>query len=123
MKSIHSRSDTHSPPRHRATCSFGISPARIFHLRFWQLGLHFCKPCIAHLFGPERLLRTPELLEQPHWAAESAAWFWSVKGLNALADRGEFAAITRKINGGLNGLEARLELWARGRAVLCVSST
>ena len=78
--------------------------------------------CSLALFGDERLLRTPELLEQPQWAAESAAWFWSVYGLNALADQDQFNTITRRINGGLNGLEDRLQLWARARAVLCVSS-
>lgn len=79
--------------------------------------------CSLALFGDERLLRTPELLEQPQWAAESAAWFWSVNGLNALADQDQFNTITRRINGGLNGLEDRLQLWGRARAVLCVSST
>ena len=79
--------------------------------------------CSLALFGDERLLRTPELLELSQWAAESAAWFWSVNGLNALADQNEFNAITRKINGGLNGLADRLQLWERARAVLCVSST
>lgn len=79
--------------------------------------------CSLALFGDERLLRTPELLEQPQWAAESAAWFWSVNGLNALADQEQFNTITRRINGGLNGLEDRLQLWGRARAVLCVSST
>jgi putative chitinase len=74
------------------------------------------------LFGDERLLRTPELLELPQWAAESAAWFWFVNGLNALADQNEFNTITRRINGGLNGLQDRLELWGRARAVLCVSA-
>ncbi len=60
----------------------------------------------------------PELLEQPEWAALSAAWWWSTHGLNELADRGEFAAITRRINGGLNGQSERLELWERAKAVL-----
>jgi len=78
--------------------------------------------CSLALFGDERLLRTPELLELPQWAAESAAWFWSVNGLNALADQNEFNTITRRINGGLNGLQDRLELWGRARAVLCVSA-
>ncbi|HCT3917267.1 TPA: glycoside hydrolase family 19 protein [Pseudomonas aeruginosa] len=60
----------------------------------------------------------PELLEQPAWAALSAAWWWSTHGLNDLADRGEFAAITRRINGGLNGHAERLALWERAKRVL-----
>jgi len=78
------------------------------------------RQCSLGLFGDERLLELPELLEQPQWAAESAAWFWERGGLNALADRDEFNSITRRINGGLNGLQDRLQLWARARAVLCL---
>lgn len=81
------------------------------------------RQCSLGLFGDERLLQQPELLEQPQWAAESAAWFWEQQGLNALADADQFNSITRKINGGLNGLEDRLQLWARARVVLCASST
>ncbi len=32
-----------------------------------------------------------------------AGWFWQSKGLNELADSGQFAKITRTINGGLTG--------------------
>ncbi|ELK4757846.1 TPA: glycoside hydrolase family 19 protein [Pseudomonas aeruginosa] len=60
----------------------------------------------------------PELLEQPDWAALSAAWWWSTHGLNELADRGEFAAITSRINGGLNGQAERLALWERAKRAL-----
>ena len=77
--------------------------------------------CSQALFGDERLLLQPELLEQPQWAAESAAWFWQRNGLNELADNDQFTTITRRINGGLNGLEERLRLWTRAKAVLCVS--
>ncbi|POA58733.1 MULTISPECIES: glycoside hydrolase family 19 protein [unclassified Pseudomonas] len=76
------------------------------------------RQCSLGLFGDERLLELPELLEQAQWAAESAAWFWERAGLNALADRDEFNAITRRINGGLNGLEDRRQLWGRARSVL-----
>lgn len=75
--------------------------------------------CSRALFGDERLLTQPQLLELPRWACESAGWFWHSHGLNALADRGEFNHITRRINGGLNGLESRLKLWARAREALC----
>ncbi|MFU4909513.1 glycoside hydrolase family 19 protein [Pseudomonas aeruginosa] len=60
----------------------------------------------------------PELLEQPEWAALSAAWWWSTHGLNELADRGEFAAITRRINGGFIGQAERMALWERAKRVL-----
>lgn len=66
------------------------------------------------------LLTSPELLEQPQHAAASAAWFWHSRGLNALADRGDFVGITRKINGGTNGLADRQTLWERARKVLGV---
>lgn len=75
--------------------------------------------CSQGLFGDDRLLQQPQLLEQPQWACESAGWFWQSNGLNELADRGQFTSITRRINGGLNGLDERLRLWARARAVLC----
>lgn len=64
------------------------------------------------------LIGNPELLELPQHAAMSAAWFWSMKGLNTLADQGDFTKITRRINGGLNGLEDRLQLWGRAKKVL-----
>ena len=77
--------------------------------------------CSQALFGDDRLLLQPQLLEQPQWACESAAWFWQSNGLNELADKGQFTTITRRINGGLNGLDDRLQLWARAKAVLCAS--
>lgn len=64
------------------------------------------------------LVKQPEQLELPQHAAMSAAWFWATKGLNTLADQGQFNIITRRINGGLNGLQDRLDIWARARAVL-----
>lgn len=73
--------------------------------------------CSQALFGDDRLLRTPELLEQPEWAAESAVWFWSSRNLNALADADRFTDLTKKINGGTNGLEDRK---ARYRLALSV---
>lgn len=75
--------------------------------------------CSLALFEDLRLLKQPELLEQPQWAAESAAWYWWANGLNVLADQDDFTGISRRINGGTNGLEARIELWIWARAVLC----
>ena len=49
----------------------------------------------------------PELLETFEYAALSAGWFWDKAGLNALADKDDLLAITKKINGGTNGLDDR----------------
>jgi putative chitinase len=64
------------------------------------------------------LISQPELLVQPKYACMSAAWFWATKGLNMLADAGDFERITRRINGGLNGQDDRLELWKKATEVL-----
>ncbi|HVN83829.1 MAG TPA: glycoside hydrolase family 19 protein [Candidatus Binatia bacterium] len=40
-------------------------------------------------------------------AVDVACWFWQIHGLNALADGDDIEAVTRRINGGLNGLEDR----------------
>ena len=37
----------------------------------------------------------------------SAAWFWYIKGINVHADLNNIERVTRKVNGGLNGLEDR----------------
>lgn len=50
----------------------------------------------------------PELAAQPREAAMVAGWYWEENGCNALADAGRFDAITRAINGGMNGYADRL---------------
>ncbi|MNJ76754.1 hypothetical protein D3C77_741010 [compost metagenome] len=48
----------------------------------------------------------------------SAGWFWQGRGLNSLADKGDFLAITKRINGGTNGLDDRKALYQRALEVL-----
>ncbi len=64
------------------------------------------------------LIHHPELLEQPEHAAMSAAWYWGSRGLNSLADKGELLLITKRINGGTNGLADRQALNERALMVL-----
>ncbi|MBW1249570.1 glycoside hydrolase family 19 protein, partial [Pseudomonas tolaasii] len=64
------------------------------------------------------LISKPELLELPQHAAMSAAWFWSTRGLNTLADQKDFTKITRRINGGLNGQADRQALYDKALQVL-----
>lgn len=55
-------------------------------------------------------LKNPDLLLEEANAMISALWFWNKAGLNELADKNDLKGITRKINGGYNGLEHRKEL-------------
>lgn len=64
------------------------------------------------------LLRTPELLAKPLGATKSAMWYWMTRHLNDLADRDDIVAITRKINGGTNGLTQRKLYYQRAKLVL-----
>jgi putative chitinase len=64
------------------------------------------------------LINQPELLEQPQYACQSAAWFWATRGLNTLADAGDFDKITRRINGGQNGAAERKALYEQALKVL-----
>jgi predicted chitinase len=54
----------------------------------------------------------PELAAQHAIGWRIAGLYWKAKGLNELADRGDFLAITKGINGGTNGLASR-ELFLR----------
>ncbi|MBB5610528.1 MULTISPECIES: glycoside hydrolase family 19 protein [unclassified Janthinobacterium] len=64
------------------------------------------------------LLAKPELLEQVVLACRSAGWFWQMRGLNALADTGNQVKVSQRINGGSNGLAARLGLFEVAQRVL-----
>jgi putative chitinase len=72
----------------------------------------------ARFNGVPDFAEVPEALCEPQWAALSAADYWDDKGLNVLADAGEFERITRKINGGLNGLADRIARWERAKQAL-----
>jgi putative chitinase len=48
-----------------------------------------------------------EWIETKDGALASALWFWNTNNLNKIADTGEVAALTKRINGGTIGLEDR----------------
>ena len=59
----------------------------------------------------------PELAATIENAARVAAWYWN-NGCTPLADAGHFEALTRRINGGTNGLEDRIERYKRALGAL-----
>jgi putative chitinase len=58
------------------------------------------------------LVDNPDLLLEPIYAARSAAWFWSTNKCNVFADAEDIEGLTRRINGGLIGLEDRKKRYA-----------
>ena len=64
-----------------------------------------------------KLVESPELLLRPVGASRSAGWFWRVNDCGPLADAGEFEKLTKRINGGLIGLEDRKARYDRVLAV------
>ncbi|ASW00121.1 glycoside hydrolase family 19 protein [Paraburkholderia aromaticivorans] len=99
-------------------------------------GLRFCGRGLVQITGRRNymlaalgldldLIHHPELLEQPANAALSAAWYWSNRKLNALADAGNFLGVSRTVNLGSatskatpNGYSERLALYGAAKKAL-----
>lgn len=62
-------------------------------------GLALGKPFAEH----------PELVLEPENAALSAGWFFNKRNLNSLADNEDWETMTKRINGGTNGIKDRIE--------------
>ena len=58
------------------------------------------------------LVANPDLLLEPVYAARSAAWFWATNKCNNFADAGDIEGLTKRINGGLIGIEDRKKRYA-----------
>lgn len=50
-------------------------------------------------------------LETPKGALESACWFWRVNNLNKICDDGDIVLLSKRVNGGTNGLDHRKHKW------------
>jgi putative chitinase len=65
----------------------------------------------------EDVVSNPDLVAEPRLAALSAAWYWSSRNLNKLADTPGVEDETRVVNGGTLGLEEREKLFKAALAV------
>lgn len=71
------------------------------------------------LYGDTRLLDTPDLLETDmDISVCSACWFWDTHNLNQYADNSDIEGMTKRINGGLNGLSDRIERYNNALTIL-----
>lgn len=77
------------------------------------------RACSLYLFGDDRLVATPDLIaEDKNIAVGAAAWFWNANGLNAYADAEDTKGLTRRINGGYNGLADRIAKYNTAKQIL-----
>lgn len=61
---------------------------------------------------PVYVIENPHIVsDYPYFALLSAVWFWKKNGLNVIADTGDVVVMTKKINGGKNGLEHRIAMY------------
>lgn len=82
-------------------------------------------------FGDTRLVKDPALLLDPVIAAMNAAWYWQRNKINdlidedkiigAVADCDDIKSVTRKVNGGYNGLDDRKMWLARAKEAFTVA--
>lgn len=63
------------------------------------------------------LMRHPEWLAQSPGNQKASMWFWKTHGLNELADHDDILAITKKVNGGTNGLSQRKYYYRRFKLI------
>lgn len=63
-----------------------------------------------YLADPDKLLNEAD-------AMVAALWFWNIKNLNLYADRDDVREVTRRINGGFNGLAHRTELLEKYKSI------
>ena len=68
--------------------------------------------------GKDYVASPTTLATDPAVAVDSAFWFWNNANLNPLADNDDVNGITRKINGGYNGLDDRKAKLARAKCLL-----
>lgn len=73
-----------------------------------------------HEFGKKLLAdfeQYPDMVSTGRYAVLTALEYWKARGLNALADKDDVVAVTKKINGGTNGLDDRKIYLERARIV------
>lgn len=65
------------------------------------------------------LINNPDLIcNDKEISIKVACWFWNKNNLNQYADKDDIISITKRVNGGLNGIESRKEILERAKLVL-----
>ncbi|HSR42552.1 MAG TPA: glycoside hydrolase family 19 protein [Longimicrobiales bacterium] len=71
----------------------------------------------AEWLGDDRILDEPDLVAS-EYAVHSAVFYWDRNDLNRIADQDDVVAVTKRVNGGVNGLSHRRELLNKANGLL-----
>jgi len=73
----------------------------------------------AEWVGDDRVVDDPDLVAS-EYAVQSAVFFWDKNNLNKIADKDDPVRLTKRINGGQNGLAHRKELLNKANGLLAM---
>ena len=73
----------------------------------------------AEWVGDATVMNQPDRVSS-EYAVQSAVFFWDKNNLNRFADKDDVVGLTRKINGGENGLAHRRELFNKAHGLLAM---
>ena len=73
----------------------------------------------------KNIVKAPDVLKNPevlatndYYAVLVACWFFETSGCLALADKDDIKAVTKRVNGGLNGFDQRKQYYDRAKSVI-----
>jgi len=69
----------------------------------------FTEWCSSHAMSSPDFVRNPDAVNTDPWEGLVPLWYWDTNNLNRLADQGDVETITKRVNGGINGLADRID--------------
>ncbi|MDP9837618.1 putative chitinase [Neorhizobium huautlense] len=75
--------------------------------------------CREQGYNPPDFVANPDAVNSDPWEGLAPIWYWSTRKLNTWADQNDIETITKKINGGKNGLADRIDYYGRIGLVVC----
>ncbi|MBT2972053.1 MAG: glycoside hydrolase family 19 protein [Candidatus Thiodiazotropha sp. (ex Ctena orbiculata)] len=73
----------------------------------------------AKWIDDDRIMDDPDLVAS-EYAVHSAVFYWDKNNLNKIADKDDVVRMTKRINGGTNGLAHRTELLTKAKGLLAM---
>lgn len=73
----------------------------------------------AKWIGDDRVVDDPDLVAT-EYAVQSAVFYWDKNKLNKIADKDDVVRMTKRVNGGDNGLAHRTELLTKAKGLLAM---